>query len=290
MKKYAIFLGCSIPARVNHYEASARMVLKELGVELVDLENFSCCGPVPLRSISFEMFLTASGRNLAVAEAEGLDIMCLCSGCFSSLVDANHHLKNDPKLRSDINKNLEPFETGYQGGIQVKHFLQVLHQDGGLKNIQERVTRRFDGLKVATHYGCHSIRPSAVVKFEDNRPPRMFDELVEAVGASSVPWKSKWACCGGPLLGVNESLAMDLCQNKLSDAKEWGADCLCTACPFCQVQFDTIQAKIASERKKAFDLPSILYPQLLGLAMGLDRDLLGVDANRLSLERIENYG
>ena len=281
MKKYAIFLGCSIPARVNHYEASARMVLKELGIELIDLENFSCCGPVPLRSISFEMFLTASGRNLAVAEAEGLDIMCLCSGCFSSLTDSNHHLKGDEKLRSDINKNLEPFDTGYHGGIQVKHFLQVLYQDVGLEKIQEKVTRRFEGLKVATHYGCHSIRPSAVVNF---------DEMVEAVGASSVPWKSKWACCGGPLLGVNEEMALDLCENKIADAKEWGADCLCTACPFCQVQFDTIQAKIASDRKKVFDGPSILYPQLLGLAMGLDRDLLGLDGNRLSLDKIENYG
>jgi len=263
------------------------MVLKELGVELVDIDLFSCCGPVPLRSISFEMFLTVGARNLALAEAEGLDIMCLCSGCYSTLTDVNHHLKENSELRAAINKRLEPLGMTYQGGIQVRHFLKVLHQDVGLASIKERVVRTYNGLQIATHYGCHTLRPSKVMQFDASSPPTLFDDLVEATGAKSIYWGAKWQCCGGPLLGVNENLAMDLCENKLSDAKAWKADFLCTACPFCQVEFDTIQGKIAADRDRTYDIPSILYPQLLGLAMDLDRDLLGMDGNRLSLDRIE---
>ncbi len=287
MKSYAIFLGCSIPSRVNHYEASARAVLDELGVKLIDIEQFSCCGPVPLRSISFEMFLTVGARNLALAEAQGVDIMCLCSGCYSTLTDVNHHLKEDSELRSAINRRLESSGAVYNGGIHVRHFMKVLHQDVGLDSIRNRIARTYKGLNIATHYGCHTLRPSKVMQFDSSSPPRVFDDLVELTGAKSIRWGAKWECCGGPLLGVNEYLALDLCEKKLADAKAWNADCLCTACPFCQVEFDTIQGKIASDRGRDYDIPSILYPQLLGLAMGLERDRLGMDANRLPLDRIE---
>ena len=284
-----MFLGCSIPARVNHYEASARLVLQELGMELVDIDQFSCCGPVPLRSISFEMFLTVGARNLGLAEAQGLDIMTLCSGCFSTLSDVNHHLTEDSQLRAAVNERLEPFGVAYNGSIQVKHFLKVLHQDVGLEQIKKRIVRPYNDLHLAIHYGCHTVRPSKVVHFDTTFPPTIFDKLVEVTGAKSVQWAAKSACCGGPLLGVNEELALDLCEKKLADVKAWKADFLCTACPFCQVQFDSIQAKIASDRKKNYDVPSILYPQLLGLAMDLDRDQLGLDANRLSLDKIDSF-
>jgi heterodisulfide reductase subunit B len=287
MNKYALFLGCNIPARVFQYEASARLVLKELGVSLVDIEAFSCCGPVPLRSLSFEMFLAAGARNLGLAEAEGLDIMCLCSGCFSTLSDVNHHLKEDPELRAAVNKKLASFDVAYNAGIEVKHFLKVLHQDVGLENIKRRIVRPYNDLKIATHYGCHTMRPSKVVQLDDTFPPILFDKLVEVTGAKSVPWAAKSGCCGGPAIAVNESLALDLCEKKLADAKEWNADFLCTSCPFCQVQFDTMQAKIASERDHKYDIPSVLYSQLLGLAMDLDRELLGIDQNRLSLNKVE---
>ena len=154
MTSYAIFLGCTIPSLVNHYEASAWLVLGELGVELVDIDLFSCCGPVPLRSISFDMFLTVGARNLALAEAEGLDIMCLCSGCYSTLTDINHHLKEDSELLAATNKRLDPLGVAYNGGVEVNYFLKVLHQDVGLDAIRKRVTRTYNGLQIATHYGC----------------------------------------------------------------------------------------------------------------------------------------
>lgn len=287
MKSYAIFLGCSIPARVNHYEASSRMVLKEFGVDLLDIERFSCCGPVPMRSISYDMFMAVGARNLALAEAEGVDIMCLCSGCFSSLNDVNHQLREDPELRKDINKKLEPAGVAYGGSIAVKHFLNVLYQDVGVDKIKKGIVRPYKDLRIATHYGCHTVRPSKVV--QSGSTPVFFDELVEATGAKSVDWSAKASCCGGPLLGADEQLAMDLCEKKIADAKTWKADFLCASCPFCQVQFDSIQAKIATDRGNSYDLPSILYPQLLGLAMDLDTDLLGIDNNRISFDSIDTF-
>ena len=287
--KYALFLGCSIPSRVFHYESSARLVLGELGVELVDLEDFTCCGPVPLRSISFDMFLAAAGRNLALAEAEGLDILCLCSGCFSSLSDAGHQFEHNPRQRDKINDRLSGQGLSCHGGVKVKHFLQVLYEDVGLKAIRERIVRPFNNLNIAVHYGCHTIRPGKIVQFDASVPPVLFEQLVEATGATSVEWAEKMECCGGPLLGVNENLALDLCEKKLASARDWGADFLCTSCPFCQVQFDAVQKKIAADRGRTYDLPSVLYSQLLGLAMDLDREQLGLDQNRLPLDGLEDH-
>lgn len=286
--KFALFLGCNIPARLTQYESSVRAVLGELGVGLVDIKAFNCCG-YPVRNFDFESFVLSSARNLALAAKENLDVMSLCKCCFGSLKKVAHLLKEDTSLREEINRILEKEGLKYDGDIEVKHLLSVLYHEVGIDAIKEKIEKTFKGLNIAVHYGCHALRPSKIVQFDDPVAPSIFDRLVEATGAKSVDWPAKLDCCGGPLLGINDDLSMDLTEKKLNDGKKSGADYLCTACPYCQMQFDAVQKMILSTRGTDHQLPSLLYPQLLGLSMGIERELLGLEMNQLPPDRIDDF-
>jgi heterodisulfide reductase subunit B len=282
MKQYALFLGCTIPARLQHYESAARAVLEELDVRATEIKGFNCCG-YPLRNINFEAFVLLSARNLALAERKGLDIMALCQCCFGTLKKADHLLKEDTSLRTEINATLAREGLHYEGGGEVRHLLQILYHEVGIKAIKRHIARRFEGLKVAAHYGCHVLRPSPIVQFDDPVTPTLFDELVGVTGAQSVPWQRRLECCGAPLRGVNDDLSMALTVKKLEDAHGAGAAYLCVACPYCQLQFDTVQGG------KNHLLPSLLYPQLLGLSIGINTKALGLKEHQVSIEEIEGF-
>ena len=198
--KYAFFLGCNIPARVEQYESASRAVLARLGVGLVDYRDFTCCG-YPLRNVDQKAFLLSAAGNLALAERDGFDILTLCKCCFGSLKEAQHVLDRQDLLRQEINNLLKPRGLVYQGRVQVKHLLQVLHQDVGLDTLNKQISKKTKDLKIATHYGCHALRPSKVTQFDDPVAPKIFDELVKATGAQSVDWHEKLNCCGAPLSG-----------------------------------------------------------------------------------------
>jgi heterodisulfide reductase subunit B len=286
--KFALFLGCTIQRRVQQYDLSARAVLEKLGVGLVDIPDFNCCG-YPLKNSDFRTFVLFSARNLALAEKQGLQVMTLCKCCFGSLKKVAHLMKNDPSLRNETNAILAQDGLEYTGNLDVTHLLSVLHKDIGIATLKEKISSSFKGLKIATHYGCHALRPSDIMQFDNAVAPVLFDQLVDVTGAKSVDWPLKLECCGAPLMGVNDDLSMDLTERKLANGKQAGADYLCVGCPWCQVQFDRVQEMMTSLRGTNNRLPSILYPQLLGLSMGLDAKTLGITENQIDISGIENY-
>jgi heterodisulfide reductase subunit B len=286
MMEFALFLGCTIPARLNQYESSSRAVHEKLGVGLVDIREFNCCG-YPLRNIDFKVFILSSARNLALAEKKNLNVMTLCKCCYGSLKKADYLLKENASLKKEVNATLEKEGLTYEGRIEVKHLLSVLHKDIGIEAIKGKIAMTFKGLKIATHYGCHALRPSQVVGFDDPVAPTLFDQLVEATGAESIEWPMKLECCGAPLWGVNDKLSMDLTLKKLTDGKKSGADYVCAACPYCHIQFDTVQKMILSQRNVNHPLPSILYTQLLGMSMGVEKKSLGLEMNEIPISGIE---
>jgi heterodisulfide reductase subunit B len=286
--KFALFLGCNIPARVMQYESASRAILGKLNVEVVDLKEFNCCG-YPLRNINFNAFVLLAARNLALAEQDGLDILTLCQCCFGSLKKANHLLKDDALLRKKVNSRLEKEGLRYKGGIEVKHLLQVLYHDVGIAALQKEIKQTYEGLHIATHYGCHILRPSQVVQFDDPVSPTLFDQLIEITGAHSIYWPRRLECCGAPLCGINDELSMDLSKKKLADGRQLGAEYVCVACPYCHLQFDTVQERMRAEKRMDDRLPSILYPQLLGLCMGIKGRTLGLEMNRIPLDGIEDF-
>ena len=286
--KYTLFLGCNIPARVQHYELAARRVSEKLGIELVSNEEFKCCG-YPIQNTDQRTFVLMAARNLALAEKQGLDMMVLCKCCFGSLKKANDLIRRDSSIRKTVNAFLAKEGLGCSGKTQIKHFLSVLYHDVGLKAIKEKIVTQFEGLKIATHYGCHALRPSEVTRFDNPVNPVLFDQLVTVTGAESIDWPLKLECCGAPLMGVNDTLSMDLAEKKLADCKRAGADYLCVACAYCQMQFDGVQQIMSSERKMNHPIPGIVFPQLLGVAMGLPGDSLGLNMNTLDIGNIESF-
>jgi len=286
MMEFALFLGCTIPARLNQYESSSRAVLGKLGVGLIDIREFNCCG-YPLRNIDFKVFLLSSARNLALVEKKNLNVMTLCKCCYGSLKKADFLMKENASLKREVNAILEKEGLKYEGRTEIKHLLSVLYRDIGIEAIKGKMNRTFKRLRIATHYGCHALRPSQVVEFDNAVAPSLFDQLVEVTGAESMDWPMKLECCGAPLWGIHDRLSMDLTLKKLNDGKKSGADYVCAACPYCHIQFDKVQKMILSQRNVNHPLPSILYTQLLGLSLGIDKKHLGLEMNEIPISGIE---
>ncbi|MFC1821408.1 CoB--CoM heterodisulfide reductase iron-sulfur subunit B family protein [Thermodesulfobacteriota bacterium] len=286
--KYAIFIGCQIPARVEQYESASRAVLKKLGVGLVDFRDFNCCG-YPMRNMDLKAFLLSAAGNMALAEKAGLDLLALCKCCFGTFKEAQHLLRENKDLKEEINRMLALKGLKYDDRTNVKHLLSVLYHDVGIDTIKANVSRSFKGLQIATHYGCHALRPSRITQFDDPVAPTLFDRLVEVTGAKSIDWVSRLECCGAPLMGINDDLSKNLTKVKLENSSEAGAHCLCTACPYCQQQFDGVQKRMISQNGNGPGLPSILYPQLIGLCMGIEGAQLGLDANQIDPSGITSY-
>jgi len=285
--KFAFFPGCKIPYYLEHYATATKAVLSALDVELVEIE-FNCCG-YPIRNLHFESFLLSAARNMALAREQGLDILTPCKCCFGAFKHAEHFLKNEPDLQKAVNASLKEEGLVYQGNVEVKHLLPVLARDIGLETLKARIRRPFEGLRLAAHYGCHALRPSQVTNFDDPLDPTIFEDLIGLTGAESVSWPRRLECCGQPLWGKNDRLSLDLMHHKIDDARQAGADYLCVACTYCQIQFDTVQSADLAERAGGDGLPSILYPQLLGLSMGLAEEPLGLDRNQLDLVGVLDF-
>jgi len=282
--RYALFIGCTIPARLPAYEASARAVLGALGIEVADMDGFNCCG-YPLRNYDENSFVYAAARNLALAENAGLDILALCMCCFGSLKKAVHYLGREWCFRDRALKYLDAEGLSYGGRVRVKHLLSVLYHDLGTEQLSAAVKRPVTGLNVGAHYGCHALRPSGITGFDDPDRPALFDSLVEACGAVSVQWQMKTDCCGAPLMGSNDSLSSDIMEKKIMSASLAGAEVICTSCPYCQLRFE--------RREKGGEaLPSLLYTQLLGLALGIDAEELSINKDDMNfmLEKINLQG
>ncbi len=286
--KFALFHGCNIPARVTQYADATEAVCGRLGIELVEVSAFNCCG-YPVRNTDHRAYVLSAARNLALAEKAGLDMLVMCKCCYGSLKRAEHFLKQDPGLKSDINRILAKENLEYKNNVSVKHLLSVLYHEVGLERLKENILKTYSGLQIAVSYGCHALRPSSVTGFDDPVSPKIFDELVEATGASSVDWTRKLDCCGAPLTGINDRLAMDMALKKIQSAREAGAQFICTACPYTHLQFDGVQKRILAQSENGGPLAPILYPQLLGLSMGIDRKTLGISKNEIDLSGITSF-
>jgi heterodisulfide reductase subunit B len=286
--KFVMMRCCTTPIVLQQYEWSTNAVLEKLGVDLVDVEEMGCCG-YPLRNISFKAHVLASARNLALSEKEDLDLLTVCNCCYGTLKYVDRLMHDDGDMRKEVNATLGKEGLRYEGDIKAKHILEVLYDDVGAETIKDRIVKTYDSLKIATHYGCRILRPSKIVQFDKPNSPTKFDELVEITGADSIDWPTKLECCGSPLWGMNDELSLDLTENKLKNAKGVGADYLCVSCSYCQIQFDNVQRILLNQRGPRHKLPSILYPQLLGLCLGIDAETLGLDRNQVSISDVEIF-
>ncbi|OGP60379.1 MAG: hypothetical protein A2V65_08830, partial [Deltaproteobacteria bacterium RBG_13_49_15] len=260
---FAMFRCCPTSIFLKHYESSTDAVLQKLGIEFIDLKDFNCCG-YPLKNINFRAFVLCSARNLSLAETRGVDIVTLCSCCYGTLKQVQEILKKDLLLNEETNAILKKEGLVFTGSVRIRHLLEVLYHDLGPEKIEARLVHRFKGLNVAVQYGCHLLRPKEIMQNGKMAAPSAFDRLVEITGARIVNWSNKFDCCGSPMWGIYDDLSMDLTESKIKKAKISGADFICASCVYCQLQFDRVQQFILSKRSANGNLPSILFPQLLG--------------------------
>ena len=271
-----VFFPCCVSSSfMGDCEFAARNVVNKLGVPIEDVNGFNCCG-YPYKGIDFKAFILMSGRNLALAEKRGADLVTTCACCYGTIKQADNILKQDTSLFDYVNGILKREGLAYSGKGVIKHLLEVLLDNPGITGLKAKLDGSLSGVKVATQYGCKMLRPSDVVSFDSPLSPGKFDELVDATGAEAVPWTQKLECCGSPLIGVNDATAMQLAKNKLDSAREAKADLMVTACPFCYLQFGRSRDALIRESGDSFIVPSLTFVQLLGLALGLGQTAVGL--------------
>jgi len=282
--KYAFFVGCTTLSRLEGYELSTRLVAERLGVDLVDMPGSSCCGTTYLETLDHKTALAVAARNICIAEEMGLNIVTACNGCTEVLTRTNKALKEDAALRDDINSVLADIGKQFKGTVEVKHFVRMLKEDIGLDKIRAEVKHPLKGLRVGAHYGCHMLRPSDIMSYEDPEAPTTLDELINVTGAQSVAYPNKLECCTGPIIGIREKVTWSVGLEKVENVKKY-ADIMVTVCPDCYMVYERCQLMA----EKSPDVPVVHYPQLLGLALGLGYDELGLEKNRIDASRIMRY-
>jgi len=279
-KEYAYFLGCITPNRYPGIEAATKKIFNEFGIVTKEMEGASCC-PAPGVFGSFDMYtwLPIAARNLAIAEEMGLEIYVTCNGCYGSLQEADHLLKEHPKLKEKVNEILGKAGREYKGTTEVHHSIVILHDVIGLDRLKEKVTKPMKDVNVAIHYGCHFLKPSEVRGHGSSETPNVLEDIVKAIGAKEVMYKDKLMCCGagGGVRTADTPTALEWTRQKLVSMIEAGADCVIHPCAFCHLQLDRGQYEMNEAFGTSFDLPVLYALQLVGLAMGFSEKELALD-------------
>ncbi|MHA1732863.1 MAG: CoB--CoM heterodisulfide reductase iron-sulfur subunit B family protein [Promethearchaeota archaeon] len=273
---YKMFWGCVIANRLPFIESASRQAMAKLEFESEDFPEASCCpDPVGGQSTSHKAWLALGARNLAIAEAAGASLVSPCNGCVETFKSVNYFMEEDEHEKEEINEVLAKVNKSYSGATEVKHLIDVLYEDIGLDKVRAAVTNPLTGLRVACHYGCHYMRPSAVVKGEDPFNPTHLDELVEALGAIPVEYEDKLACCGNGTSKTDDEVGSRMTLAKLDSMTAAKADCIAVICPACFLQLDGTQRNINKVFHRDFGLPVFYFTELLALAMGIPGDSFG---------------
>lgn len=287
MQQYGIFWGCQIPARFPFIEKATRILFSELGIDIVDYEGFTCCPEKSMaKKIDSYTWLVTAARNLALAESQGCEVLINpCNGCYSTFRVAANEMTCDPALKARVNRDLEKVGLHYKGDIQIKHIVEFLYDDVGTHKIAEHIKTPLTGLRFAVHHGCHMLRPSPAINFDDPDNPVKFDALVSVAGGISPKHGSKMLCCGESYSRGDETeLAPTLIRSKFLDFKKENIDAVCVACPACFLQLDT-QQLLMQRKGEEFHFPVLYVTEMLCLAMGVDLEVLGLDMHRIKFDR-----
>ncbi len=270
--KYAYFPGCSQEASAEEYNRSLQAVARRLEtVELVEMADWNCCGATPAATVNPLLPHALAARNLAIAEEMGLEMVAPCAACYKNMNKASHALNDDPDLLARVNATLDGHRLSH--APRVRHPLDVVVNDVGVDGLP--LAKPLQGLRVASYYGCLITRPEG--GFDDPEYPQSMDRLMEALGAEAVDWPYKTKCCGGAIYLTTEKISFAMSADVLAHAQAAGANAVAVGCPFCQLLLDLYQSKLEAIRGTTFDLPIFFFSQLMGLAMGLDREQLGLE-------------
>jgi len=275
--KYFYYPGCSLEGTAQEYDASTRALMGALGVELLEIEDWTCCGASAGEAVSYLLSMVLPARNLALAEKSGIeaDMLVPCSACYLNLKKVEDHTGRGDHLLDRINEALAQEGLTYAKGIRPRHLLDILAKDVGQGRVSGKVKRRLEGIRVAPYYGCQALRPYE--EFDDPQLPTSMEPLIEALGAEVHPWEMGAKCCGAGLMTTKKPVALNRVGELLAAAK--GADCIVTVCPMCQMNLESFQGKVSRSAGEDLGLSVLYLPQLIGLALGLSEQDLKLNLN-----------
>ena len=256
---YTYFPGCSLHSTGLEYGLSTRSVFQHLGMELVELPDWNCCGASSAHALDSILAVALPARNLALAQTMGHDLVAPCAACFNRMKGADHALRTNSAIRAEV-EALVGFN--FSGNLAIRPLLAVLYEDYGANQLTQQVQRPLQGLKVVPYYGCLLVRPPEITQFDDPDDPQVMANLLRAIGVEVMSWSHATDCCGGSL-SLSRSDVVENLVGRLADrAREAGAQALVTACPLCQVNLEMRQT---GDDK----VPALYFTELLGLAFGL---------------------
>ncbi|MBM3126239.1 MAG: heterodisulfide reductase subunit B [Chloroflexi bacterium] len=256
---YSYYPGCSLHSTGLEYGLSTRAVFKHLGLELNEVNEWACCGASSAHALDHTLSLALPAYTLSKAQAAGHDLVIPCAACYNRLRNADHAMKHDQSIRSQLETMLD-FE--YSGSVAVRPVLAVLAEDVGLERIRAKVRNPLEGLNVVTYYGCLLLRPPHITHFDDAEHPHVMGDLLRETGVNVRSWSHATDCCGGSLSLSRSDVVQQLVGRLAERACEAGADAIVTACPLCQVNLEMRQ----TGRVK---IPAFYFTELLGQAFGL---------------------
>ncbi len=274
---YNYYPGCSLEGTALEYNTSTKIFLQEMGVNLTELDDWTCCGATAAESVSALLSLALPARNIALAEKmDGeKDILVPCSACYLNLKKVEEKTRKDPELLIKLNEILKENELELNGKVHVRHLLDILSKDLGPQIIQKRLKKSFSGFRIAPYYGCQCLRPYSI--FDDPEAPISMEPLIESTGAEIHSWKMGGKCCGASHMNTKTEVALELTGAILKGAQ--GADAIVTVCPMCQMNLEAYQDRISKTNQQDLRISILYLPQLLGLAVGLSEKDLRLDLN-----------
>jgi len=284
--KYAYYPGCASQEMTKEANNTTRLITTELGIDIVDMPRANCCGAGLMYDYDYDLAITLNARIFAEAETMGLDIMTICSTCLMVMRTANRDLKRDAELLARTNETLEKAGLHYSGKVEVTQLLWVLAKDYGLENLRKKVVKPLNWLKVAPFYGCHTLRPSDALGTDDPENPHTLEDIIKTLGADLIDYRDKTRCCGFQVDLVSEDMAVEMTGKRLLSAKDRGARCMVTPCPFCHINLDNYQGLAEKKTMKTIDLPVFHLPQLIGLALGPSAQQMGLDRHLVSMDSV----
>lgn len=280
--KYAYYPGCSLKGTGRAYEESLLAMFRALDIELEEIRDWNCCGATTYMSVDELICYALAARNLALAAREHLDIIAPCAACYLVLNKTQRYIRDYPKIKLVVERALGRIGLTYSEAVRVRHPLEVLLNDVGLRAITERALRPLKGLKVAPYYGCQIVRPYAT--FDDQHNPTSMDRVLAACGAKIVHYPLKTRCCGGSQKGTLPEIGLDLIRYLLSEAKKNGAEVIATVCPLCQFNLECFQRECGNGQP--ISMPILYFSQLVAWAMGAPARTIGIQRGLVPVESL----
>jgi heterodisulfide reductase subunit B len=279
--RYGYYPGCSLERNAIAYHQSAMAVAGLLGIDLVEVEDWNCCGATEYIAVNLLAAYALVGRNLALAAQQELNggqrqLVAPCSACYLNLSKVDKYLGDDPELAGKVNQALAAGGLAYKpGSVRVRHLFDIVANDVGVDAVAARVTKPLYNLRLAPYYGCLIVRPNLSRQWDDPEYPTSLDRLMRALGAEVVDFPVKTHCCGGHMTQISEETALELIRRLLKNAADYKADAIVTLCPMCQLNLDGYQEQVNKMFGTDYHLPVLYFTQLMGLAFGLSPAALG---------------